>query len=158
MPIKMKGMDRALIIFSIFRPAQADFRKEVAQAFGEEINRTIESGTSPVKGEGRFKDYSDSYKSRIQGKKMQNLGKRLRPVNLKVTGELLDSQRVTIGPNGVNVRYTDEKFIYHNETGAGKSRVLRRMLPTRAGEEFSRALTKWLRDTAQKIVRKYTAK
>lgn len=181
MPIKITRMNRTWLAFSILAPVRKDFLAEVQQSFGDRVNQVILSGTSPVAGFGRFDDYSDSYKAEInsatgtaklqsstkkQGvsmnmrisatqNKMVNNGKRLRPVNLKVTGDLLASQVLSVGPNGVSMSYTDQKFIYHNETGAGKSHVLRRMLPTRKGEKFSSVLTKWLTDAASAMLKRH---
>jgi hypothetical protein len=62
-------------------------------------------------------------------------------VNLYLTGKMMASANSKpVGEDGVSVGFSDKKAEYHNETGAGKSKVLRRMLPTRRGEVFSRTV------------------
>lgn len=155
MPITVKYSGAMKFLKGVFAQMQDDFRSQAAKTIGQTINEEILSGTSPVKGQGRFQDYSDSYKAQIQGPKLASTGKRLRPVNLKVTGDMLGSQEVTISRDaGVTVRYTDKKATYHNTLGAGKSGVLRRMLPTKKGEEFSRTIMSVLKNVAAASVAK----
>jgi hypothetical protein len=113
-------------------------------------------------GKNRKSDYNDKFKKsaftqsgqrsvksgvtgsrRKQGSYLSVLfanGKRLRPVNLKVTGEMLRSIKSRIIKNGIAVWFTDEKAKYHNTLGAGKSKVIRRMLPSESGEQFSKVI------------------
>ena len=150
MPIKVKYTAAIKYLKGTFSGIQSEFRKQAEKEFGKELNEKIMAGTSPVKGQGRFPEYSVSYKLAIQTrKKYKDLGKRLRPVNLNLKGDLLDSQRVSISDkDGVKVAYTDKKAVWHNTEGAGKSKVLRRMLPTNKGEEFSQTLMRTLKKLA----------
>lgn len=166
----------------VFGEMQKEFRAQTAKDFGAAINDQIEAGISPVSGQGRFQDYSPSYKALIEknrtkralameqkvfsenkkgtlnqrlnravsaGKKFAALGKRLRPVNLHLTGQMLSTQKVTVDKaGGVKISYSDKKATYHNDTGAGKSQVLRRMLPNRSGEKFSTVLMRMLKNIA----------
>jgi len=80
-------------------------------------------------------------------------GKKLRPVNLKVSGKMLKSLKSKITKNEkVTVWFTDEKAKYHDKEGAGKSKVLRRLLP-RGVEEFNRAIQRKIIDAAGEAVK-----
>lgn len=136
------------------------------------ILKDILRGVSPVAGE-RFPKYSKSYKDSIRGKvqffTVSNggakkviaikagrgekfptlpfvLGKRLSPVNLKLSGQMLSSLIVRKIGGGMTKRieilFDDEVATYHNKLGAGKSKVKRRLLPTESGEKFNRRITR----------------
>lgn len=118
--------------------------RELAKAA---IINEIKSGKSPVKGGGnntggksRFKGYSDSYEDAIDNGRYSEHGKRKRPVNLTLTGKMLKSIKDRGTKNGFVIWFSDEKAKYHNEEGAGKSRVIRQMLPL-PGQQFSRTIT-----------------
>jgi hypothetical protein len=52
--------------------------------------------------------------------------------------------------NGVAwVGFADKKAIYHDKLGAGKSKVIRRLLPTRQGEKFISNIDKDIRNLAR---------
>ena len=127
-------------------------------------------GTDPkgTSGKLRFQKYSDSYIEQMTGKaayftkngkviraKVDQEDKELvsflketfgnkkqRPVNLKLSGKMLRSIKSRITKNGVFVWFADEKAKYHNKLGAGKSKVLRRMLPNGKKEEFNAGIRK----------------
>lgn len=105
------------------------------------IRKDILRGVSPVKGK-RFKKYSDSYRKKIGAGKIQ--GKSKSPVNMKLTGEMLRSLKAKV--RGIRtfrvvITFNDFKADIHNRLGAGKSKVKRRLLPTRSGEEFNDTIT-----------------
>ena len=121
------------------------FNAKVAEGGGDgvgaAINALIMAGTSPVKGFGRYKEYSTSYKAAIKDGQYGG-GKKIRPVSLHLTGAMLKSQtaRETTrnGRKVVTVGYTDPKAGYHN---AGNEKLPRRpLIPSLPGEEFSRAI------------------
>lgn len=65
-------------------------------------------------------------------------GRQISPVNLKLTRDMLNSFfRRKINRDDVLIGFKDEKADFHNRRGAGKSRVIRRMLPTNPGEDFN---------------------
>lgn len=112
---------------------QQDLSK-AARVFEKKIPELISKGISPVKGEGRFKKYSDVYRDAI--KKGRYPGKRQRPVNLKLTGELLNSLKVETKQNKIIIRFNNPLADIHTNQGAGKSKTIRKMLP-QDGEVFS---------------------
>ncbi len=155
--------------------------RQTAVELEKQVIREISEGRSPVKGKRRFKRYSESYRSVINGEKAfftnsngkvvviesvddietfrpsqsarrqnernqefiedfteQYEGKSLSPVNLKVTGTLLRSIfSRAVGSNKLVIGFDNFLADIHNRQGAGKSKVVRRMLPTNKGETFS---------------------
>jgi len=160
------------------------YKKEAMKVMAKEIKKQILTeilgGRSPVKGQGRFVKYSDSYKDAIDGKstfrtnkntknvfKITNpdkahdyteifrlYSKRKRPVNLKVTGQLLASLFSKPEGNDVKFGFTDPLFDIHNNKGAGKSKTIRRMLPTEQGETFNRSITLRIREVVNAVAKK----
>lgn len=79
-------------------------------------------------------------------------GKRTTPRNLTLSGGMLKSITATLKGGALEIGFTDKKAEYHNE-GAGKL-PRRAMLPTEAGEEFSKNITLRLQEIAKKAVLK----
>ncbi len=138
--------------------------KKVKQAIVQDMIK----GISPVKGGGKWKKYSPSYKDQIRGKvrffrkggrvvaikakrgkriennvtKTASPTKQISPVNLRLSGGLHRSLKVfTRGGFLTNFRmitqFKNKLADIHNRLGAGKSKVIRRLLPTRRGERFN---------------------
>lgn len=122
--------------------AKSQVGAAIEKELRKEVLKDIKAGRSPVKGQGRFKRYSDSYRKLIK----RSLGgiKKPSPVNLELTGELLDSVFTQVKNNKVTIGFKDKKFEYHNE-GKGNLPV-RRILPTKGGEEFNRSITLRIRE------------
>lgn len=106
----------------------------------------IEKGVSPVQGQ-RFPKYSDYYKSIIR----KGLGtKKLAPVNLKLTGDLLKSLSVSSISSRIIISFEDEKASWHNE---GEGNLPRRaILPTRSKEVFNRKIRTVIQDALKKAL------
>ena len=107
-----------------------------------------------------LKQYRASKEARIMnagiGDKIQDLNdhlknKRKSPVNLKVSGDLLDDLSTESTKNEVKISFDNELFDIHNNKGAGKSKVIRRMLPTKKGETFSRSITLRIREIISEV-------
>jgi hypothetical protein len=115
----------------------------------------IASGTSPVLHKKAFKEYSALYKKQIKKAKGLFSAKKIKPVNLKLSGEMLDSAKSEAGRDYFTTTFTSEIAEYHNNKGAGKSKVIRRMLPIK-GERFnlriSTKIEKILRDSIKLVV------
>lgn len=149
-----------------FELLQKKFRDTMAKTVGAKINDTIAQGRTPVKGgASRFQEYSASYKRQIEENDgvirgtdgRLNTGKRVRPVNLFVSGDMLKSQKVEKTPKGVAVSYSkrvDGKNIaaVHNNGDPSRNLPARRILPTKRGEEFSREVKNHITGTAKKLV------
>lgn len=118
--------------------------KQAAVELEKQIIKEISQGRSPVKQANprRFQRYSDSYRKAIK-KNRYGSTKRVSPVNLKLTGKLLKSLfSRPIGSNRIRIGFDNKLADIHNRRGAGKSGVVRRMLPTRAGETFTDSIFK----------------
>jgi len=124
------------------------------------IDDNIEKGISPVKGGGsqtgrkaRFVDYSKSYKDAIRKKRYSQFSKRLRPVNLKLSGKMRKSLKGRPNRDGITLFYSDKKAEYHTNEGVGPRKVIRRMLPGRGTTEvLSRTITRPLGELFVKIL------
>jgi hypothetical protein len=114
------------------------------------IKDTITSGKSPVAGY-KFVQYSSSYADRFKG------GAR-KPVNMTLTGEMLKSMKVVKTRSSFAVVIDSEIADYHNRLGAGKKKVIRRLLPTNRGERFKVFLQKIINKMANSAASKATKK
>jgi hypothetical protein len=126
-------------------------KSKLPEVIKESILGKIAKGISPVRGIGRFKKYSQSYRDAI-GRGVYT-GKRKRPVNLKLSGDMINSFYVRAFKDGFKVGFTDEKADYHNRTGpGGKKSARRRLLPTRRGSRFTKSI---IRDIIKAIKQLY---
>lgn len=158
MPLKVTIRTAAML--RSFPAIQAAFNKDIETTLGPELEQQITSGLSPVAGVGRFPDYSDSYKDEIErsdgvikGTDGQFwTGKKLRPVNLKVSGAMLKSLRIKAMVETVKVTFLSKFAAYHD---GGNPHIPRRpLLPTGPGEKFSNTITRFLVGRAKIIVAK----
>ena len=108
------------------------FADAIPSPLRKEILDTLNSGKSPVKGK-KFRQYSAKYASR-------NKGGRRRPVTLKDEGDLHDSLKIKVSRSKIRITFEDFKAKFHNDDGAGRSKVIRRMLPTKSGETFRKSI------------------
>lgn len=143
---------------SSFKESNQVWSKSASLWLKQEIVRIIKSGRSPVEGQGRFVEYSYSYKKLIQKSNKKNSkgnsifkNKKIRPVNLYLTGKMLDSIQTKFIKNGFRISFRDKKAVYHTILGAGRSRVIRKMLPT-GNEEFTRTINSNLTNTYKSIL------
>lgn len=151
MPVKIKKSQRKLIALTITELVKPRFFRILNAFIKREIINIIEAGRSPVakggtspRGTGgklRYEKYSDDYLKSIGNGSIK--GKKKRPVNLTVTGKMLRSIKSRKFKNYLRVWFTDSKAKYHDKLGAGKSKILRRMVPNPAkGEKFNAVLQK----------------
>jgi hypothetical protein len=129
-----------------------------ANAIKKKILEDLAAGVSPVEGQ-KWTKYSNSYKDVIRGKKtfrktktgktvvfnqpdeafLRN-GKSIAPVNLKLTGGLWKSLSVTTGMLRLTIAFKDFLAQVHNNLGASKKKVIRRLLPTESGEKLNEGI------------------
>lgn len=149
-----------------------DFSRFGPDVLNKAILADVARGISPVRGLGKFKKYSKSYLAQIRGeldfrtvggavivikakrgKKInthpRQHGKSVSPINMKVTGELWSKLKTTTNKvfNPRNrftliVKWEHELADIHNRRGAGKSKVIRRLLPTQSGEYFNMSISR----------------
>ena len=119
------------------------------------IKDLITKGVSPVQGGGRFKRYSQSYRDAIDGE--GDIGKaksgKKSPVDMTLSGEMMDSLNSVDKSGKVFIEFDDPKAVFHNDAGAGKSKVIRRLLPNRDGESFSRNVQRRIYEIIREIVK-----
>jgi hypothetical protein len=131
--------------------------ESIGSAVVEQAKEMIAAGISPVAGLGRFEGYSDSYKAAMQGKVMfRNVnghvvamgnrkdprleGKNPRPVNLELTGDMLEAYRYRRGPDdSLEVGYmgAPEYAEFHQ---AGTDRMPARKTVPDDGETFAETI------------------
>ena len=104
------------------------------------IVKTIQSGMSPVEGFGRYQGYSKSYSEAIREGRYRQYGKKLRPINLTLSGTMLRSIKSRQGKDNLTIYFSSPIAKYHDEMGAGKSKIIRRMLPSQPNEKFSKTI------------------
>ena len=64
---------------------------QVGKTIVKETKNRIAKGTSPVAGEKNYPAYSSSYKDQIRRGRGAFRNKRIRPINLKLTGKMLNA-------------------------------------------------------------------
>jgi len=134
------------------------YQNDIAQHLKKRVVEFIEGGISPVKGKGRFLDYADSYKDLIRKGKLKGAGKKLRPVNLKLSGKMLNSLKIRKTKDGFTLFFADPKAVYHDTDGIKRNdiptgKVYRRLLP-RDGEQLSDVITEEINVKMQKFINK----
>ena len=160
------------------RDAYYDELKDVLK---NEILDSARSGKSLVKGQGRFKQYSKSYKDQIQGKvsfrtfkvggkkqviplkqleedRIKFEDKRVRTVNLNLSGKMLEALKIIVKNRGNKVLniFFDEN-LEHGDIAKyhhGKGRVDRFLIPSAKGQLWSIALTRRLRILLENTVKR----
>jgi hypothetical protein len=126
-----------------FKEVQKEFaNKENADAFKNLLQETIYHGISPVAGK-KFKQYSNSY-AELKGKKA--------PVDMTVTGDMLDSLEVKVDSEKLVVEFTSPIAKYHDIDGAGKSKIIRRLLPKQGSERFRSDIVKAIKEFVTKAI------
>lgn len=117
------------------------FSRDLKDEIGDLIIDEIQSGLSPVgkggasnEGKGRYRQYSREYAAR------KGVPRQL--VDMTDTGRMLSSLRVKQTKRGtVRVFFSRLKpAIFHDRLGAGRSKILRRLLPSRRGETFKQSI------------------
>jgi hypothetical protein len=118
------------------------------------VDGAISKGRSPVKGMGRFKEYSESYKKQISSSLKSKHGKRKRPVNLRLKGDLHKSFELKKAEKGFWFIFTDKKASWHNDGVPENNLPARPILPDKPGQKFSKLIEKDLQRALVNIVRK----
>lgn len=114
-------------------------------AIGNKELKSLRASRKARSQNNKNKSFIKSLNSHLEGKKVS-------PVNLKLSGALLDSIFTRVNNNRVTIGFKDEKFEYHNE-GQGNLPI-RRMLPTNTGEQFNRSITLRIRNLVLSKIKK----
>ena len=144
MPIKIEGLQKFEKKLNRLVPnIKNNFAKEGKREIVDIIVEKVVSGVSPVKGHGRYKDYSPGY-AKTKGRRS--------PVDLTVTGKMLNAMvafQTRAGDLVIEIRSKIAQ--YHNDKS--KARVFRPILPTR-----NRTFTDDIMNKIIKILRKAVKK
>ena len=147
-----------------------EFRKIGPKKIRERVLKNLSKGVSPVEGVGKFDKYSDSYKDEIKkGTSFRMIAatpkKRRSPVTLRLVGQLWNSLKLfTTGgfTDKFRLVFDWQDFLadIHNRRGAGKSKKIRRMLPTEKGENFNKdindTILNKLRQAASLVAKRFS--
>lgn len=149
---KVKNVEQ--VARSTIKNFKGKLRKNISRARKDEIENeiiaTILSGRSPVAGQ-TWKPYSEKYADKYKGGDLV-------PVDMLRTGDMLDSLEVKQerGFDGLVIQFNSQIAVYHDILGAGRSKVIRRLLP-REGEifrqEIRRLIEKLFRESVSKSTR-----
>lgn len=120
--------------------------------------RTFAITTKGIKGKGSRKR-KQAFKEKIEdlNEVFTKFKKRVTPVSLTLSGKMIRSLIVRPSLALTNkfkmlISFTDDTAEFHNSKGAGKSGVLRRLLPTNAGEKFNTKIESTMRNLLNKSV------
>lgn len=160
MPAKIT---KRLKVLSLIDRVKPKVLRQYEQELVGAIKGAIVKGNSPVQGGGknstsgrvRFADYSESYKKAITSGRYSQFGKKLRKINLTLSGQMLDSLSARVVGDRVRIFFKDTKARFHDLEGAGKSKTIRRLLP-RTGERFVKAITDLKLEILSKAISKET--
>lgn len=142
--VRVKGLNKAIkSISKKTEKSAADSLVRNGQTVENEIIITILNGQSPVKGK-RFQKYSKRYADKEKGGQ-------LKPVNMHLSGDMLDSLELKKSGSGVSIEFKSSIAKFHDILGAGKSKVIRRLLPkTSKGETFKENILREIRKAIRK--------
>lgn len=145
-----------------------EWKRDAPPIILNNIRKHVSIGNSPVEGYGRYKGYSKSYKEQINGKasyrtitkngiqkviritpqlasdKKKFINKKERPVNLYLSGKMMNSMRSYALPNGFYISfstvYARELANLHSHNSFEKAKVKRKLIPNEY-ERFKKAIT-----------------
>lgn len=141
------------------KKAVENFNKQINKGtmseLTDEVRAQIKRGISPVEGAGRFQKYSESYRESIRSdhKATRDKAGQVSPVNMTLTGKMLDSLEIVRRGDKRFMEFEDKKAYFHNNSGAGSKRVIRRLLPDKDGESFNSVLQRKFTAAIKRIVK-----
>lgn len=96
---QLKALQRK--ITELGRPLNRSEAKELGSTTVKEMKKLIAVGSSPIRGKGRFKAYRGGYRRQIRKTgRVAGKAKKLRPVNLKLTGAFLKDLKGNVVKQG----------------------------------------------------------
>lgn len=139
---------------------QKQLNKGTLQELVDVTRDQIKKGISPVDGAGKFQKYSESYLEAIKEKRgeVAKKGGKRSPVDMTLSGDMLKSLEVIKRGDAVFMEFTGkdtgERAYFHNNSGAGKARTIRRLLPDAHGEKFNQVLQNKFFGIVKKVLKK----
>jgi len=147
MPVKIKGMlklERKLT--KLLPDARSNFAKEMKRSIIDIIVEKITSGISPVKGQNRYKKYSEGY-AKTKGRRQ--------PVDLVGTGEMLNNMIAKQTNNNsiiVEFKGASKKIASYHQNGEGNM-PQRKLLP-QGKEVFKSDIMSKIRNILRAAIKK----
>ena len=112
----------------------------------------VESSTISInKKSGKVK--KTGMKQTLGFSKGLGYGKLKSPVNLTLTGKLLNSFKTVFTEKGVRLTFTDPKADWHNEGVPSKNIPPRRLLPNHDGESFNFNISRRILDALKRALK-----
>jgi len=137
---------------------QKEFIRLAPKVYEKAILGQIAKGKSPVKGGRWDKPYSKSYRDAISTGAFGTFQKKTSPVNLKLSGQLLESLDITRTRNSLSITFDDPLADVHNRRGTRFGKKIRRMLPTISGEDFNKTITTKIDLLLRRVVKRNITK
>lgn len=128
---------------------------DVGSTIVNQVKDEISKGISPVKGAGRFAGYKESYQEAIRSQRGQFSGKGTRPVNLKLSGDFINSlgfkskglkNKIEVSLNFYGEQ-DKETWLRSNPNHAAP----RKALP-RGSESFNVSIQKTIKDVVNRFI------
>lgn len=133
--------------------------EELGDVAVKEMRLSLERGISPVRGERRFESYSAAYTKAIKKGWLEEKGKKVRPVNLILSGRMYRAIERKARYDKLEVGIWDSemaKLAGYHQNGTDKMPA-RRFIPTDKDEALTvtiyRALLNKLRDIIKREIR-----
>lgn len=137
---------------------KAFLRNKKGGIFVIEKLSSAELDTYRAGDEARADNLINEYYIKELNEHLLKANKKVSPVNLKVSGDLLDSLTATRNERGVLIKFDDKKAKYHDIEGVGRARTLRRLLPNtggRDGEAFNDRLLRNIKQLYERSIQKF---
>lgn len=133
------------VVKSINKVIEAPLPRTTLQRIGNSVvsqmKTFISRGISPIRGQRRFPAYKPSYQNAIK-KGYLKFDKRVRPVNLRLSGDFLSDLRATVLAKSIEIGYRSQKSVekeFGHRVGANSQRK-RPTIPT-GREQFNATIT-----------------
>lgn len=137
---------------------KAFLRNKKGGIFVIEKLSSAELDTYRAGDEARADNLINEYYIKELNEHLLKANKKVSPVNLKVSGDLLNSLTATRNERGVLIKFDDKKAKYHDIEGVGRARTLRRLLPNtggRDGEAFNDRLLRNIKQLYERSIQKF---
>ena len=156
------------------KPLTRNDANELGVDVVDRMKKSISKGSGTIKGFRRFEKYRGGYRDQIKKKGYVRVGKtkiskKLRPINLKLTGSFLASlaNKVSSDKNGYSTiigifgAKQIEKEKGHRAGGTKKhpnTQGVRPILPTKKGEQFTSIIQQTIIKFLNKVIKKQIKK
>lgn len=133
-----------------------DSQNKVGDLVVDEMKKSLGAGIPPIRGSRRFDVYSESYSKQIKRGHPENPSKKIRPVNLFLSGKMLSflKHRINGGKLEIGIINADQetqKIAIAHQTGT-KNMPKRRFIPSRKGEKLTVTIDRAIKNLYVEII------